>query len=215
MSWHEEVLDRKSLAIVPKLAPIVRGKFYLAGGTALALRMGHRKSIDFDFFSQLFLLQESDRAALITAMQSDVEIKVRTSIDGTLHLLVGDVFTSFFHYPYVLLNPCDSWHGIDVASIMDIAAMKISAVQSRGLRKDFIDLYWISRESGFARVIDAAVRRFPKYPGLIREALRALVYFEDAEKEPMPKMLQKLEWKQVRSYFEREVPRFANKWLRE
>jgi hypothetical protein len=84
--------------------------------------------------------------------------------------------------------------------------MKVEAIASRGARKDFVDLYMICREGiGLTGAIDAFKSRFASaHPDLLHR-LKALTYFEDAEREPELIMLRPVAWLDVRSFFEREV----------
>lgn len=111
------------------------------------------------------------------------------------------------------LKPPASWRGLPVASPEDISAMKLSAVVSRGSRKDFIDLYHLCRADSLDRVLGYGTRKFKDHADFAAQALRALVYFEDAEKEPMPRLLQPLSWTDVRTFFEASVTRLLQKKL--
>lgn len=119
------------------------------------------------------------------------------------------VTASFFRLPYPLLDPVQAttW-GFGMASDRDIAAMKLEAIAGRGSRKDFIDLYQLCHAGlDLERVFDLfdakyATNRTERY-----HRLRALAYFDDAEREPMPDMLIPLHWSRVRAFFESEVTR--------
>jgi hypothetical protein len=147
---HTEILSATQLAVLEglKAVPAVR-EFYLAGGTALALRHGHRRSIDFDFFRETpfdvrdFLLD-------LERKFDDVE-RIPTG-EQTLYVRLLGVTTSFFRYPYPQLEDTEAtpW-GFGLAADADIAAMKIEAVGGRGSRKDFIDLRLLCRAGRDAR----------------------------------------------------------------
>lgn len=213
MTWHEEVLDADARRAAARLAPLVTGNFYLAGGTGLALKLGHRVSLDLDLFSVSDPLGKDKRAEIIAALALQGRCKIMENKDRTLHLRLEETSVSLFHYPYPLLKPTRSWRGLAVASSDDIAAMKLSAVVGRGSRKDFIDLYALSREVGLARLLNCGARKFRDHADFLIQAARALVYFDDAEKEPPPRMLKRIDWSAVKSYFETEVPRLINKKL--
>ena len=115
--------------------------------------------------------------------------------------------TSLFRYRYPLLDPAAEWRGLPVASVRDIAAMKVSAIVGRGSRKDFVDLHAICGKLGLPAVLDACKQKFLDHGDFVMQALRALVYFEDAEKEPLPRLLKEVAWDRVTTFFEREVPR--------
>jgi len=172
--------------------------FYLAGGTACAIQLGHRISIDLDFFqtAQFYADDLSRQLALERIMLEAEEVS-----PGTLKGRLVGTAVSFFHYPYPLVNPLTLWEGIQLASLIDIALMKITAIASRGAKKDFVDLYYILQYLGPQTVF---VRFSEKYP-LERldpyHYLRSLTYFEDAEIEPDPQMLIPWNWEETKAYF--------------
>lgn len=90
----------------------------------------------------------------------------------------------------------------------------LPAIVGRGSRKDFLDLYWICLKTGLERVLEAAETKFPDHADFLVSASRALVYFEDAEGEPEPRMLRSFSWRKVRSFFESEAPRVLRKRIR-
>jgi predicted nucleotidyltransferase component of viral defense system len=110
-----------------------------------------------------------------------------------------------------MLAATDAWGGIRVASIEDIAAMKVAAIMGRGSKKDFVDLHEICGRSGLEVVLRAAARKYSYHGDFLLQAARALVYFEDAEKEPMPRLLKKISWERVKAFFEAEVPRLVRR----
>lgn len=213
MKWHEEVLDTAGHAAAARLAAATED-FYLAGGTALALRLGHRISLDLDLFSAKNALGAGQRQTLLDALKASGPIKIKEAKDGTCHLDLGGTSVSLFHYAYPTLGPSQSWRGLDVVSLEDVSAMKLSAVLGRGSKKDFIDLYELCRRLGLDRVMATAERKFPLHADFPLQAARALVYFEDAEKEPTPRMLGSTSWEDVKSYFEGAIPKFVKDHLR-
>jgi Nucleotidyl transferase AbiEii toxin, Type IV TA system len=196
VNFHEAVLNPSQVQVLHALGPFARDAgFYLAGGTAIALRFGHRRSEDFDWFKVKFHRPDALKAQ-INALGLDLK---DPQIDtGTLIGLVHGVKVSFFEYAYQLLDPLDSWSefGIDVASLRDLGAMKLLAIAQRGSRKDFVDVYEILREG---RTLSGMLldfrERFQTDPISV---LRGLTYFDDADREPMPEMLVPREWDQMR-----------------
>jgi hypothetical protein len=179
--------------------------FYLAGGTALALHLGHRRSRDLDFFREREFLPQD----LLTRMRGAGELSVLQEAAGTLTVMLDGVPTSFFHYEYPLLRPpVDSPWGIRLAHPDDIAAMKLSALAGRGSRKDFVDLYAYARQ---VAPLDRAFEQFrEKYRGVSVDPyhlLRSLTFFEDAEAEAMPEVLGDISWDGVRAFFRAEAAR--------
>jgi len=193
------VLD--GLKTVPQVA-----EFYLAGGTALALRHGHRRSVDFDFFRPTSFDVNELEVALHDAF---AEFERLPSGEQTLYVRLFGVTTSFFRYPYPRLEDTEPtpW-GFGVASDADVAAMKLEAIAGRGSRKDFVDLRILCR-SGLT--IEAAFDLFERKYGTRRsdryQRLRALAYFADAEREPMPDMLVPFDWDEAKRFFTAEAER--------
>ena len=173
--------------------------FYLAGGTALALRIGHRRSIDFDFFTAGDFDAIDLRERLLTVFG---EVPIRSQARRTLYVTLFGVTTSFFAYRYPLLEPAEAtlW-GFGLAGLRDIAAMKIEAVAGRGSRKDFIDLYFLCRQFDLRDIFRFFAEKYRGAGADPYHRLRALAHFDDAEAEPMPDMLAPLEWEEVRRFF--------------
>jgi hypothetical protein len=202
-----EVLTATQLRVLDGLTAVrALQEFYLAGGTALALRHGHRRSIDFDFFRP----NDFDTQELVLALErAFADLQRLPSGAQTLYVRLFHVTTSLFRYPYPLLEPVTPtpW-GFGLASDADIAAMKIEAIAGRGSRKDFIDLCVLCR-SGLT--LDAAFDLFDRKYGTGRtdryHRLRALGYFEDAEREPMPDMLIPFDWDEAKGFFTGEATR--------
>lgn len=185
---------------------LVASDFYLAGGTALALRLGHRISVDFDFFSEQLVLDRQDRTRLVEGFRrKDSDLLVTTDTDGTLGFNWLGVNLSFFHYPYRLLEAPALLEGLPLASTADIAAMKLSAIIGRGSRKDFIDLDALLTERSLAAWLSGAELKFDSVPEFHRMALRALLYFADADAEQTPRMLRPLDWNALKVRLRREV----------
>ncbi len=182
--------------------PSVR-PFYLAGGSACALQLGHRISVDLDFFTP----EMYEPAAFASRLEKIGKVTVQQQSTGTFVGLLAQTQISFFYYGYPLLQPPIVFRGVRIASLLDIALMKITAISQRGRKRDFVDLYFICKEEKIA--LNDLFKRMPeKYPSLSYPAyhlLRALTYFDDAEKDPAPKMLARLNWRQVKNFFEKQV----------
>src|SRR3990167_327627 len=186
---------------------MVKDEFYLAGGTALALLLGHRISLDFDLFSQQNKLLEQDRQQLLFRLKNN-NLLVRESSSGTLHVTLNGIFISLFFYPYPLISSTSrTWQKVSISGELDIAAMKFSAIQGRGSRKDFIDLYFLTKKFPLEVLLQAAEKKFKVQENFLIQTCKALVYFEDAEREPMPKMLASISWNDVKEFFVRETKR--------
>jgi len=179
-------------------APATERDFYLAGGTALALQLGHRRSVDFDWFRADSIPDPLLLAAELRAAAAGFVV-VGTSTD-TLHGELDGVRASWFTYPYSLLEspvelaefPCR------LASIADIAAMKLAAVAQRGAKKDFFDLFAIARSGlDLAGMLAAYKKKFDVQD--TGHVLVALTWFEDAEADPAPILDSQDDWETVKT----------------
>lgn len=191
--------------------PIVQ-KAYLAGGTALALQLGHRMSIDLDFFTR----DEFDEKILSSSLGEFPEFIQEGTAWRTVWGKIGNTKFSLFYYKYPLIGEMLKFENLNLASKKDIAAMKIHAVSDRGTKRDFIDLYFLAQEFG----LDEIFRFYnDKYGDLEEKAyhlIRSLDYFSDADNEPLdkvPKMLQDLSWDLVKKFFSEESLRLTRKFL--
>jgi hypothetical protein len=201
-SWHSEVIPAAAERVVQLLAAKDLSSFYLAGGTALALQLGHRISRDFDFFS----CETFDEEGLLQRMQ-DAGVSLVSKAPETLHLQLLDIKVSFLGYRYPVLFPFGSWMSLRVADPRDIACMKISAVAGRGSRRDFVDLYVTARQYGLPHLLELFRQKYAQLDFNLLHALKSLTYFTDAEKEPMPKMLAPIPWQEITDYFREEAPK--------
>jgi hypothetical protein len=202
---HEKVLPRGSRQLLAKLealnSPGLQG-WTLAGGTGLALQMGHRISEDFDFFrSDAFSI---DRLHGILRQVGTVETLQED--DRTLTAIASAIKVSFFSVPDTFLYPGQPYHFFALADPRDIALMKLAAISGRGSRKDFIDLYTILH-GGLS--LEQCFHWLPSKYGEgrvnIYHVLKSLTYFEDAEREPMPRMLEPFDWAECKNFFVREA----------
>lgn len=202
--WHEEVLPEGWRQAAADLAArgVLTG-FYLAGGTGLALQIGHRRSVDFDLFTQ----SEFDPARLRGQLGELPGLRIRQILRGTLHLELRNILVSFLHYPYPLLFPSRQFEDLTVADSRDIACMKLDAIANRGSRRDFVDVYMAARRHGVREILAWFERKYVAAPYNRVHLFKAMTYFADAEREPMPDMLVPVDWSTVKTFFMTEVPR--------
>jgi hypothetical protein len=197
MTFHPEILSPKQRKTLRLLGPEAAARdFYLAGGTALAIQLGHRRSVDFDWFLEGRI---PDPLLLAREVQETVPLVTTRVEPRTLFGTVNGVRVSFFEFRYPLLAPTVPWpeYGCRLASLQDIACMKLSAIVQRGSRKDFVDVFALGRE-GFqlADMLGWYGKKFGVED--IGHVLYALAYFDDADKERMPRMLWDVDWKEVK-----------------
>ena len=186
--------------------------WYLAGGTALALQVGHRQSVDLDFFRDRPFQEERVERNLFET--GTWVTNLRSS--GTLYGEFMGAKASFITYPFFKPSRTRVHYGtISILTPADIAAMKIIAISQRGKKRDFIDLFWYcANEASLEEVMRSAIAQYPDKKHNIPHFFKSLVYFTDAESDPLPKLFFKADWKTVKAYFKREVPIIAKKLLR-
>lgn len=188
--------------------------FYLAGGTGLALMIEHRRSVDIDLFSQTNRLDFDGRRTLLTRLRRVPRWTILETKDGTLHGRLGRVRVSFFWYPQPLVKPLLHHEPIRVASLEDIGLMKIGAIIGRGARKDFVDVYAICQRIPLRRLLRHSRKKFVDSHDFLLQALKALVFFEDAERDPSIVMHPPLAWSTVKQFFVNDVQTIARQHLK-
>ena len=168
---------------------------YLAGGAGLALQLGHRQSADFDWFTPRTL---PPWEVLKDVQALGLPVHVRQNDEGTFLGHVGGVDYSVFRYRYLLVGRSVTVEGCELASLRDIAAMKMTAIVQRATKRDYVDLdaLFRSRRVSLADAISTMKKKFPGVDPSV--ALRALTYFRDVEQQPMPAMLVNTTWEDVK-----------------
>ncbi|MBI5652883.1 MAG: nucleotidyl transferase AbiEii/AbiGii toxin family protein [Chloroflexi bacterium] len=202
----------KELFAILRDSPQIKD-FFLAGGTALALQMGHRTSVDFDFFSPTNPVLEDWRQSVVADLEAKGKVEIQSQNDGTLLVRFENVPMSFFRYPYPFIAPPIVEKNLRIASVLDIGLMKMAAIIGRGRKRDFIDLYFIAQQISLDELFEHCTEKFPNVRDFALQAARALVYFEDAEADPLPRMFQSVQWNRVRKFFEREIARISKGWV--
>ena len=173
--------------------------FVLVGGTSLALQIGHRVSIDLDLFTS----ENSDIIEIINLVSEFGETKVINKSSKIVNLYIDKIKVDFVIYPYKFLLPSLETDELRLASIQDIAAMKLAAITGRGSRKDFIDLYFILDSFSLAEIMGFYNEKYPDGSEFL--VFKSLLYFDDAELEPMPKMLKPVDWEAIKNRITTEV----------
>jgi len=180
---------------------------YLAGGTACALQIGHRISVDLDFFTP----QEFDAEELVRSLKNIGEFKLDKQSWRTILGEFEKIKFSIFVYKYPVLFPFKSLVGINILDLRDVATMKINAISIRGIKRDFIDLYFICQKGvSLKEALSLYDRKYGTLASNIVHIQKSLVYFVDAEMAAMPKMLKKVTWEEVKKFFENEVKKLVN-----
>lgn len=190
---------KHSLEILSKIEKI--NQFYLAGGTAVALYLGHRLSFDLDFFtSESFSSDE-----IIAEMNQTGKFKLEQKQKDTLLGFFEGTQVSFFKYQYPLISETTNFLNVKIAAKKDLMAMKIDAISSRGTKRDFIDLYFLSQEYSLKKAVEAYKQKYSGTDINLFHSLKSLTYFIDAENSKMPEMLKDCSWEEVKKYFLEET----------
>jgi hypothetical protein len=187
-------------------------RFYLAGGTALSLQIGHRLSLDLDFFSPTEDIP-SIRVGLEKAL-APLNATLADSSWGNLVYLAKNVRIGFYGYGYSLVAPTIETNEARLASIEDIALMKLDALLSRATRRDFYDLYFICQSIPLRPIFDKAPEKYPSVRDFEAQTVKRLVYFENAEVEADPSLLQYVDWQTVKEYFIKQAREIEQSWLK-
>ncbi|MDZ4229095.1 MAG: nucleotidyl transferase AbiEii/AbiGii toxin family protein, partial [Patescibacteria group bacterium] len=190
---------RRNLAILSRL-DFVR-HYFLAGGTACALYLGHRLSFDLDWFSE----HPVEPRIIVSKLKNLGKLEVLQNDEGTFNGSFNQIKLSFFIYPYPLLFPLHEFEGIKIADIKDIACMKLDAISRRGTKRDFIDLYFICKNYRLDYLLELYEQKFAKYNAPVWHVVKSLSYFVAAENDDLPEMLQSVEWNHVKHFFEGEA----------
>lgn len=199
MKYSMDGLPKKQIRVLKSLGTQMSSRgFYLAGGTALAIHLSHRISVDLDWFTPR---EFSDGMILAQSLRnSDIDLDIEQVSAGTLHGSVAGVRVTFLQYQYPFLRPVENWNEMNcpIASLEDLACMKLSAVAQRGARKDFCDIYALGKSSfSLSQMLGFYQKKFSIRD--IGSVLYGLVYFDDAESERMPRMLLDVTWKEIRN----------------
>jgi len=219
---HLEILDERRIRLLKALVELPElAVFYLAGGTALSLQLGLRKSYDFDFFSE----KRFNSYALLAQMKERwADLKVIHMDQDTCDVILNDVQTSFLWYPYPLVSGFitdeTTLPGLKLCTAEDIAVMKLSAIGSRGSRKDFYDLYQIYQsipQFDSRTLLSCAHRKYGENFDLTY-MIAGMSYFEAADSEVLPETFVPADWERVKQFsrgeqallFEMEAKRYDN-----
>ena len=182
---------------------VLLANFYLSGGTACALHLGHRLSEDLDFFTPNVF----DAKQLRDELLEQKTVQILAEDKNTFHCIFNKTRLSFLRYKYPLIEPCSPYKGINVSSLIDVLCTKLDTISARGSKKDFIDVYCAIQKKRYtlSDIITAFQKKYKDVDYSLLHIMKGLVYFEDAEEEEMPIMKIEADWKEVKSFFIEEV----------
>ena len=216
--WHFDVMPKKTIKVFKYLSRqkwLDNSGWYLAGGTALALQVGYRQSVDLDFFTES-KSGKIDNTKILEYLKSSGEWFTDVDSEGTIYGELQKAKISFIAYPFFSpAQPFVRYGTINILNKEDIAVMKVVAISQRGRKRDFFDLYYCA--NNILPLEEIMIRLKMQYPSVAHDyyhILKSLIYFADAESDPEPNLLIDLDWKTVKKYFEKEIPALTKKLLR-
>lgn len=184
----------KNITAIPELSA-----FNLAGGTSLALQMGHRVSVDLDFFGHRpFQTQE-----ILDFLKPLGQVRMMSQSRNILILNVEDVKVDFVNYRYPLINPVIHTDGFRLLDLPAIAAMKLAAIAGRGRKRDFIDIYFLLKKYPLSKLFEFYNAKYDD--GSIFMVTRSITYFDDADQDEDLILFKKADWQTVKVSILKEV----------
>ncbi|MBI2967887.1 MAG: nucleotidyl transferase AbiEii/AbiGii toxin family protein [Bacteroidetes bacterium] len=197
-------IEPRTFSVLKRLMKLHELKnFSLVGGTALALKFGHRRSVDLDLFCDKKINQQKITAGLQKEFGSDFFYEP-SKIAFAVFCKIQNIKVDIVHYPHPVVKIPQTIKGIRFYSIQDIAAMKINAILGRGSKKDFYDIAEILKHYSMQQIIDWHTKKYPAQMLLI-SIPAALVYFDDAEKSQEPIILNNQTWERVKKFIQLKV----------
>lgn len=190
---HLETVEPATLGLLRRLQESALLKdCRLVGGTSLALQIGHRQSVDLDFFGHVDATPEE----LEDELRQYGDLQVRKN-SGNIHLFVlNGIHIDVVNFPFPWQKDLVIADGLRLAHVEDIAAMKITAVIGRGTKKDFVDIATLLETYSLNQILSFYEAKYPN--ASIFMALKSLSYFDDAEPQPMPYMFSSLSWEETK-----------------
>ena len=197
---HFETIEPATLGLLKQLLalPELSG-CRLVGGTALALQLGHRTSIDLDLFGNVTVAPEE----LIDALSIIGTLETRKN-SGNIHLFsLNGIKVDIVNFPFPWRQAPITDEGLRIAGLEDIAAMKVTAAIGRGTKKDFLDIATLLQYYSLPEILSFYESKYPN--SSLFMAIKSLGYFEDAEADVMPKMFSSLTWPQAKDYIRKAI----------
>ncbi len=195
-----ERLAKNAKELLALLNPLLPEGTYMAGGTALALHINHRDSYDLDFYSPIEFDTEQLKERLA------ISVSGFAIISTSWQTIIGkreDTEMSLFYYKYPILKPHSKFGETNIASIEDIAAMKINAIAGRGLKRDFFDAYCICDSMSWELdyLVELNLQKYTQRESNIPHIMKSLVYFGDAETTSERSPDAEASWEKVKEFF--------------
>ncbi len=191
---HYETIHPTTLELLKKLtAQEELRDMRLVGGTSLALQYGHRQSVDLDFFGK----PQASQDEIIQMAERLGDLMILNHTKSILRMVINGVKVDVVDYScYEWIDEPVTEEGLVLASPMNIAALKINAIEGRGTKKDFVDIDELLKHYDLSDILGFYSKKYPNYS--IFRALLSLTYFEDAETQAMPVMFSSVTWDEIK-----------------
>jgi hypothetical protein len=194
MKLHTETVSGELLGLLQKLMKEERLKpFALAGGTSLALRFGHRTSIDLD----LFTCTAFDAPAVAEWLKTAYGMSESETAQNTVRGIIDGIKIDLIAHRYPQLSPLEETDGIRMFSCEDIVAMKLNAITNRGCKKDFWDYAELLKTYSRDEMLAFFARKYQN--DSLWNVEKSLTYFDDADNDPDPRDLRGQNWKEIKT----------------
>lgn len=202
---HLSTIAPSTLVLLKELMKIEEfNSLRLVGGTSLALQIGHRKSIDLDLFGEI----KFEKLSIEKIFSSFSIVKPLNRSKYINSFMIDNIKVDFVDYSYPWIDSLFEEKGIRMATVKDIAAMKLAAITNRGSRKDFVDIYFLLKTYSLHEMIQFFNEKYRD--GSEYLALKSLIYFEDAENDFSVEMMEDVSWEEVKSTISKEVAKYLN-----
>jgi len=206
---YPETIDPSTLGLLKSLqSKSYLDDFYLAGGTALALYYGHRKSIDIDLFTN----KNFDTQQMIESVQQDFSLQLFYTAANTIKGSISNINVDVIAHRYPYLKDPVLKDGVRILSEPDIIAMKLNAISISGQRsKDFIDIYFALEKYQISSMLSFYQKKYSQHGDM--QVLKSLVYFDDVDLSDWPVLIKETEltWALIKKRIEKEVLHFIKK----
>ena len=204
---QKEAVDGSTLGLLKSLQskPCLKG-FYLAGGTALALYNGHRRSVDIDLFSDFAF----DTTQMMENLSQDFQFELMFAAPNTLKGAIDNINVDILAHRYKIVSEPVREEEFTLLSEADIAAMKLNAIATSGQRiKDFVDIYFLCEKYDLETMLGWYLQKYNQTNDLL--ILKSLIYFDDVDESEWPVMIREpnLRWKEVMHRLEKTVLSYA------
>ena len=197
---YYETIEPTTLGLLRQLQAIpLLSKTRLVGGTSLALQIGHRKSIDIDLFGEI----DCEQYELVDSLSELGKLTIIKESKNIHVYQLDGVKVDIVNYKYPWIKPMVYEDELRLADIDDIAAMKITAIIGRGTKKDFIDLAFLLDKYSLDEIFDLYEKKYPEASRFM--AMKSVMYFDDAESDPMSYMIKNKSWNEIKERILKEI----------